>query len=135
MRDILRACFGGLQVCTLGGVPMFADDWGIDAIYSGSQKVLGAPPGILLAHPNLVPQTNPALFWCSSITIRPGPKRLAYHVDSSCIAQWHEALKLALFVLPLEYHMRSTQWLDGMGIHACFQGRPRCSSASALWRS
>lgn len=32
-------------VCTLGGVPLHADDWGIDAIYSGSQKVLGAPPG------------------------------------------------------------------------------------------
>ena len=32
-------------VCTLGGVPLFADEWGIDAIYSGSQKVLGGPPG------------------------------------------------------------------------------------------
>jgi alanine-glyoxylate transaminase/serine-glyoxylate transaminase/serine-pyruvate transaminase len=32
-------------VCSLGGVPMFADDWGVDAIYSGSQKVLAAPPG------------------------------------------------------------------------------------------
>lgn len=35
-------------VCTLGGVPLHADDWGIDAIYSGSQKVLGAPPGASL---------------------------------------------------------------------------------------
>ena len=32
-------------VCTLGGVPMHADEWGVDAIYSGSQKVLAAPPG------------------------------------------------------------------------------------------
>ncbi|KAG1673233.1 hypothetical protein FOA52_013113 [Chlamydomonas sp. UWO 241] len=32
-------------VCSLGGVPMFADKWGIDAIYSGSQKCLSAPPG------------------------------------------------------------------------------------------
>ncbi|CAK0772136.1 hypothetical protein CVIRNUC_003932 [Coccomyxa viridis] len=32
-------------VCTLGGVPMLADAWGVDAIYSGSQKVLAAPPG------------------------------------------------------------------------------------------
>ena len=32
-------------VCTLGGIPLHADAWGIDAIYSGSQKVLGAPPG------------------------------------------------------------------------------------------
>jgi aspartate aminotransferase-like enzyme len=26
-------------------VPCFADAWGIDAIYSGSQKCLSAPPG------------------------------------------------------------------------------------------
>lgn len=32
-------------VCSLGGVPIFADKWGIDAIYSGSQKCLSAPPG------------------------------------------------------------------------------------------
>eukprot|EP00798_Chlamydomonas_sp_ICE-L_P006579 gene6579-3231_t len=32
-------------VCSLGGVPLFADQWGIDAIYSGSQKCLSAPPG------------------------------------------------------------------------------------------
>lgn len=32
-------------VCSLGGVPMFADAWGVDAIYSGTQKVLSGPPG------------------------------------------------------------------------------------------
>ena len=33
-------------VTSLGGTPLFVDDWGIDAIYSGSQKCLSAPPGI-----------------------------------------------------------------------------------------
>lgn len=32
-------------VCSLGGVPLFADEWKIDCIYSGSQKCLSAPPG------------------------------------------------------------------------------------------
>ncbi|KAK9796979.1 hypothetical protein WJX73_006302 [Symbiochloris irregularis] len=32
-------------VCSLGAVPIFADAWKIDCIYSGSQKVLSAPPG------------------------------------------------------------------------------------------
>lgn len=32
-------------VCTLGGIPFFADAWGVDAMYSGSQKALAAPPG------------------------------------------------------------------------------------------
>lgn len=33
-------------VASLGGVPFFADKWGVDAMYTGSQKVIGAPPGI-----------------------------------------------------------------------------------------
>ncbi|XP_014609222.1 PREDICTED: serine--pyruvate aminotransferase, mitochondrial [Polistes canadensis] len=33
-------------VASLGGEPFFADAWEIDAVYSCSQKVLGAPPGI-----------------------------------------------------------------------------------------
>ncbi|MEM7082379.1 MAG: alanine--glyoxylate aminotransferase family protein [Pseudomonadota bacterium] len=33
-------------VTSLGGVPVLVDEWGIDAIYSGSQKCLSAPPGI-----------------------------------------------------------------------------------------
>ncbi|KAI3429493.1 hypothetical protein D9Q98_005582 [Chlorella vulgaris] len=32
-------------VASLGGVPLFADAWQIDAVYSGSQKCLSAPPG------------------------------------------------------------------------------------------
>ncbi len=32
-------------VCSLGGVPLFADAWGVDCIYSGSQKCLSGPPG------------------------------------------------------------------------------------------
>lgn len=33
-------------VTSLGGVPLYVDDWGIDAIYSGSQKCLSCPPGL-----------------------------------------------------------------------------------------
>jgi len=33
-------------VTSLGGVPLFIDDWEIDAAYSGSQKCLSCPPGI-----------------------------------------------------------------------------------------
>ena len=35
-------------VCSLGGVPFFADAWGVDCMYSGSQKCLSAPPGTAL---------------------------------------------------------------------------------------
>lgn len=33
-------------VASLGGVQVLADRWLVDCIYSGSQKVLGAPPGL-----------------------------------------------------------------------------------------
>jgi alanine-glyoxylate transaminase / serine-glyoxylate transaminase / serine-pyruvate transaminase len=33
-------------VCTLAGVPLTLDEWGVDATYSGTQKCLGAPPGL-----------------------------------------------------------------------------------------
>jgi alanine-glyoxylate transaminase / serine-glyoxylate transaminase / serine-pyruvate transaminase len=33
-------------VASLGGAPFFADEWKVDVVYTGSQKVLGAPPGI-----------------------------------------------------------------------------------------
>lgn len=32
-------------VTSLGGVPLFVDDWGIDVAYSGAQKCLSCPPG------------------------------------------------------------------------------------------
>lgn len=33
-------------VTSVGGVPLNVDGWGIDAIYSGTQKCLAAPPGL-----------------------------------------------------------------------------------------
>jgi alanine-glyoxylate transaminase/serine-glyoxylate transaminase/serine-pyruvate transaminase len=33
-------------VTALGGTPVKVDEWGIDAIYSGTQKCLSAPPGL-----------------------------------------------------------------------------------------
>jgi alanine-glyoxylate transaminase/serine-glyoxylate transaminase/serine-pyruvate transaminase len=33
-------------VTSLGGVPVEIDDWDIDAVYSGTQKCVGSPPGL-----------------------------------------------------------------------------------------
>jgi alanine-glyoxylate transaminase/serine-glyoxylate transaminase/serine-pyruvate transaminase len=33
-------------VTSLGGMPVRVDDWGIDALYSGTQKCLSCPPGL-----------------------------------------------------------------------------------------
>lgn len=34
------------SVAACGGVPLFVDEWEIDAIYTGAQKVISAPPGV-----------------------------------------------------------------------------------------
>jgi alanine-glyoxylate transaminase/serine-glyoxylate transaminase/serine-pyruvate transaminase len=33
-------------VTSLGGLPLAIDDWGVDAVYSGTQKCLSCPPGL-----------------------------------------------------------------------------------------
>jgi alanine-glyoxylate transaminase/serine-glyoxylate transaminase/serine-pyruvate transaminase len=33
-------------VTSLGGVPVAIDEWGVDAVYSGTQKCLSCPPGL-----------------------------------------------------------------------------------------
>ena len=33
-------------VTSVGGVPVMVDDWGIDAVYTGTQKCLSSPPGL-----------------------------------------------------------------------------------------
>ncbi|OXU27396.1 hypothetical protein TSAR_013941 [Trichomalopsis sarcophagae] len=49
LGDIVHK-YGGLlivdTVASLGAEPFFADAWGIDVVYTGSQKALGAPAGI-----------------------------------------------------------------------------------------
>lgn len=49
ISDLVRnagALFLVDAVTSLGGVPVEVDRWGIDAIYSGSQKCLSCPPGL-----------------------------------------------------------------------------------------
>lgn len=49
VADLCRAhdCLLLLDTVTsLGGVPLFLDEWGVDMAYSGTQKCLGCPPGL-----------------------------------------------------------------------------------------
>ena len=53
-------------VCSLGGVPMFADAWAVDAIYSGSQKCLAGPPGTHFSLSEL--DSGPRAAWCGALS-------------------------------------------------------------------
>ena len=33
-------------MASLGGVPFYMDDWEIDVVYTGTQKVISAPPSL-----------------------------------------------------------------------------------------
>ncbi len=49
LADVVHAAGGLLlvdAVTSLGGMPVEVDQWGIDAIYSGTQKCLSCPPGL-----------------------------------------------------------------------------------------
>jgi alanine-glyoxylate transaminase/serine-glyoxylate transaminase/serine-pyruvate transaminase len=49
ISDVVRnsgAMFLVDTVTALGGMPVKVDEWGIDAIYSGTQKCLSCPPGL-----------------------------------------------------------------------------------------
>src|SRR4051794_39825586 len=56
-------------VTSLGGIPVEVDAWGIDAVYSGTQKCLGVPPGLsplsfsTRAVERLRGRTQPAQSW------------------------------------------------------------------------
>jgi len=76
-------------VTTLGGIELRVDDWGVDAIYSGTQKCLSAPPGLSpvsfneAAMAKIQSRKTPPQSWFLDINLLtgywgPGAKR-AYH--------------------------------------------------------
>ncbi|HMO53756.1 MAG TPA: alanine--glyoxylate aminotransferase family protein [Tepidiformaceae bacterium] len=93
-------------VTSLGGVPVTVDAWGADAVYSGTQKCLSAPPG-------MAPLTMSPAAWdaikarevpCNSWYLDLGlleaywDERRAYHHTApiSMVYALHEALALVL---------------------------------------
>ncbi|MDI6847523.1 MAG: aminotransferase class V-fold PLP-dependent enzyme [Candidatus Bathyarchaeia archaeon] len=61
-------------VCSLGGMEVRVDDWNIDVCASGSQKCIGAPPGLALLSVSdevlkfLEKRKSPVGFWYGDFT-------------------------------------------------------------------
>ncbi len=91
-------------VTSLGGIPVEVDAWDIDAIYSGSQKCLGCPPG--LAPLSFGPRALEALdrrkarvgSWYLDLSLLRkywGADRVYHHTAPiSMLYAFHEALRL-----------------------------------------
>ena len=93
-------------VTSLGGVPVEADKWGADAVYSGTQKCLSAPPGVspitlsAAAWDRVKSRETPSNTWYLDMNLLEAywDERRAYHHTApiSMIYALHEALALVL---------------------------------------
>jgi alanine-glyoxylate transaminase/serine-glyoxylate transaminase/serine-pyruvate transaminase len=93
-------------VTSLAGVPLRVDEWGLDAVYSGSQKCLSCVPGISpvvfseAAWSRIEAREAPAQSWFLDLKLLAGywsgGGRRAYHHTAPVNAMyaWHEALRL-----------------------------------------
>jgi alanine-glyoxylate transaminase/serine-glyoxylate transaminase/serine-pyruvate transaminase len=81
-------------VTSLGGIEIKADDWGVDAAYSCSQKCIGAPPGLApvtfsdRAIESLKHRKHPVRSWYLDIELLSkywGSERMYHHTSSSTL--------------------------------------------------
>ena len=90
-------------VTSLGGIPVTADAWGADVVYSGTQKCLSCPPGLApltvsdRAHDRLRRRTSPVPNWYLDLTLLTsyweGAKRSYHHTAPiNMIYALHQAL-------------------------------------------
>jgi alanine-glyoxylate transaminase/serine-glyoxylate transaminase/serine-pyruvate transaminase len=93
-------------VTTLGGVPIKVDEWGLDVVYSASQKCLGCPPGLApitvsnAAREVLTRRKTPIRNWYLDLTLLEkywNEERIYHHTPSTTLHYGlREGLKLAL---------------------------------------
>lgn len=93
-------------VTSLAGVPLKCDDWGLDAVYSGTQKCMSAPPGLspvtfsAKAEAVLKNRKTPVQSWFLDVNLLSGywsgGSKRAYHHTApvNSIYGWHESLRM-----------------------------------------
>ena len=98
------------SVTSLAGCPLYADDWDLDVVFSGTQKCIGAPPGLApvtfsrRAMEHIHNRKIPVQSWYFDMSLVEnywgdgGAAGRAYHVTapSNALFGLHEALRLTL---------------------------------------
>lgn len=91
-------------VTALGGVPVLVDEWGVDAVYSGSQKCLSCVPGLApvsfsaVAQKKITNRKHPVQSWFLDLNLvmgywGQGAKRAYHHTAPvNALYSLHEAL-------------------------------------------
>jgi len=140
-------------VTSLGGIPVWLDDWGVDAAYSGTQKCLSAPPGLSpvafspAALDRVRERTVPVQSWFMDVSLVAAywgdgaPKRAYHHTAPiNMVYALHEAL-LALHEEGLEnawrrhaaMHTALAAGLEALGLTYVVPAGERLPQLNAVW--
>lgn len=137
-------------VTSLGGTEVKVDEWGIDAIYSGSQKCISAPPGLspVSFSPKALKvmdlrKTKVQSWYLDMSMIRnywAGAKRAYHHTGPiSMIYSIHEALRIVLeeglekrFERHYNNHVLLRDGLEAMGFEFLVEPKYRLPMLNAI---
>lgn len=138
-------------VTSLGGIPVEVDGWGADAIYSGSQKCLAAPPGLAplsfgpRAVEALAARRTPVQSWFLDLGLVmnywQGSGARAYHHTApiNMLYALHEALTMlheegldAAFARHRANHLLLEQGLAGIGLDLLVEPSARLPQLNAV---
>jgi alanine-glyoxylate transaminase / serine-glyoxylate transaminase / serine-pyruvate transaminase len=146
---------GCLTICdavtSLGGIPLEVDAWGLDAVYSGSQKCLSAPPGLSpltlnkAALDKIAQRTTPCHSWFLDVNLIKGywsgNSKRAYHHTAPVNAMYalHEALVMlqdegleASWKRHQTMHLRLKVGLEKMGLDLLVSEKNRLPQLNAV---
>ncbi len=139
-------------VTSLGGCPLEVDAWGVDAVYSGSQKCLSVAPGLSpvsfseRALEKIRRRTHPVQSWFLDLNLilgywGEGAKR-AYHHTAPVNALYglHEGLVMlreegieAAWARHRRHHLALRAGLEAMGIHFVVPEAERLPQLNAVY--
>lgn len=138
-------------VTSLGGIPVLADAWGADAIYSGSQKCLSSPPGLSPATFSdqavaaIKARKTPVQSWFLDLGLLMGywqgegarayhhtaPINMLYALHESLVALQEEGLE-ASFARHRENHLRLERGLAAIGLELLVAEAARLPQLNAV---
>lgn len=137
-------------VTSLGGMPVAMDEWGIDALFSGTQKCLSCPPGLApvsfseRALEKLQNRTTPVPSWYFDLTMITkyweGAKRVYHHTAPvNMIYALHAALGVILdeglqnvYDRHRRMHQKLVEGLGALGLSMLVEEQSRLPMLNAV---
>lgn len=139
-------------VTSLGGSPLYVDKWGLDAVYSGTQKCLSAPPGLApltlskRAQERLRQRKTPVQSWFLDLSLvmnywgenqqrtyhHTAPVNSLYALHESLLMLKEEGLQQA-WDRHYQNHKMLRQGLERLGIHFVVDKAYRLPQLNTVW--